>query len=215
MLTVFYTAFSPACFSLLALWLAIIGFNARTWLNSQHRDHRQRQAYIVALYFAAPGTMSLLALIDPQSTFVWRVFFIIVSVLGVAGMLLFGSFPKQPDHLLDVSDHVVHWIAIGLYLAIAALAFSPLQTLRVEGVLLTVLVLLGVHVALRLMFAIGAPSPETSESALAVNTSSAPRAGPTLSREHTLRANVPAHRSFGPPGNRDPQPLPPAARVGG
>lgn len=70
MLTVFYTAFSPACFSLLALWLAIIGFNARTWLNSQHRDHRQRQAYIVALYFAAPGTMSLLALIDPLSTFV-------------------------------------------------------------------------------------------------------------------------------------------------
>ena len=197
MLTVFYTAFSPACFSLLALWLAIIGFNARAWLNSQHRDHRQRQAYIVALYFAAPGTMSLLALIDPLSTFVWRVFFIIASVLGVAGMLLFGSFPKQPDHLLDVSDHVVHWIAIGLYLAIAALAFSPLQTLRVEGVLLTVLVLLGVHVALRLMFAIGAPSPETSESALAVNTSSAPRAGPTLSREHTLRANVPAHRGFG------------------
>lgn len=84
MLTGFYTAFSPACFSLLALWLAIIGFNARAWLNSQHRDHRQRQAYIVALYFAAPGTMSLLALIDPLSTFVWRVFFIIVSILGVA-----------------------------------------------------------------------------------------------------------------------------------
>ena len=172
MLTGFYTAFSPACFSLLALWLAIIGFNARAWLNSQHRDHRQRQAYIVALYFAAPGTMSLLALIDPLSTFVWRVFFIIVSILGVAGMLLFGSFPKQQsDHLLDVSDHVVHWIAIGLYLAIAALAFTPLQTLRVEGVLLTVLVLLGVHVALRLMFAIAAPPPETSETALAVNTS--------------------------------------------
>ena len=174
MLTVFYTAFSPACFSLLALWLAIIGFNARAWLNSQHRDHRQRQAYIVALYFAAPGTMSLLALINPLSSFVWRVFFIIVSILGMTGMLLFGAFPKQqPDHLLDVSDHVVHWIAIGLYLAIAALAFTPLHTLHIEGVLLTVLVLLGVHVALRLMFAFGASSPETSETASGVNTPSA------------------------------------------
>jgi hypothetical protein len=64
-----------------------------------------------------------------------------------------------------VSDHVVRWIAIGLYLAIAVLAFIALRTLRVEGVLLTVLLLLGVHVALRLMFAIGAPpskDPDTS-----------------------------------------------------
>jgi hypothetical protein len=60
---------------------------------------------------------------------------------------------------------VVQWVAIGLYLAIAVLAFIPRQTLRAEGVLLTVLVLLGVHVALRLMFTVGAPSskdPDTS-----------------------------------------------------
>ena len=180
MLTDFYTAFSPACFSLVALWLAIITLG-EGWHNNHHHypasvnlpegdaatrslesrrqqlTHRQRQAYIVALYFAAPGTMSLLALIDPQSTSWWRSFFIIVSVLGVAGMLLLGPFPnRQPHHLLDVSDHVVHWIAIGLYLAIAALALPPLHALRIEGVLLTVLVLLGVHVALRLMFATGA-----------------------------------------------------------
>jgi len=169
MLTDFYTAFSPACFSLLALWLAIITLNAPAWLNLPEGDAaarspesqrqltiRQRQAYIVALYFAAPGTMSLLALIDLQSTSWWRVFFIIVSVLGVAGMLRFGPFPnRQPHHLLDVSDHVVHWIAIGLYLAIAVLALPALHALRIEGVLLTVLVLLGVHVALRLMFATG------------------------------------------------------------
>jgi len=169
MLTDFYTAFSPACFSLLALWLAIITLNAPAWLNLPEGDAaarspesqrqltiRQRQAYIVALYFAAPGTMSLLALIDLQSTSWWRVFFIIVSVLGVAGMLWFGPFPnRQPHHLLDVSDQVVHWIAIGLYLAIAVLALPALHALRIEGVLLTVLVLLGVHVALRLMFATG------------------------------------------------------------
>jgi hypothetical protein len=165
MATEFYSAFSPACFALLALWLAIIAINARAWLSSEHR-HQQRQAYIVALYFAAPGTMSLLALINPLNTFVWRVFFIIVSLLGMAGMLLFGPFPnRQPRHLLDMSDQVVQWIAIGLYLAVAVLAFIPLHTQRVEAVLLTVLVLLGVHVALRLMFAVGAPTGKTPDAA--------------------------------------------------
>lgn len=64
-----------------------------------------------------------------------------------------------------MSDQVVHWIVIGLYLAIAVLAFIPRTTLRVEAVLLTVLVLLGVHVALRLMFAVGTPQGETSDAA--------------------------------------------------
>jgi hypothetical protein len=163
MLTTFYTAFSPACFSLLALWLAIIGFNSRFWLASEHHDHHRRQAYIVALYFAAPGTMSLLALINPDSTFAWRVFFIIVCLFGVAGMLRFGPFPsRQPPHLLEMSDQLVHWTAVGLYIAIAVLAFTPQHTLRAEGVLLTVLVLLGVHVALRLMFAAGAPADKSA-----------------------------------------------------
>ena len=72
-----------------------------------------------------------------------------------------------------MSDHAVHWIAVGLYLAIAALAFTPLHTLRIEGVLLTILVLLGVHVALRLMFAVGAPPLETSEISVRQ-----PRSGP-------------------------------------
>jgi len=66
-----------------------------------------------------------------------------------------------------------HWIAIGLYLAIAVFAFTPLHTLRIEGVLLTVLVLLGVHVALGLMFAIRAPPAETSETVPDANTPSA------------------------------------------
>ena len=180
MLTEFYTAFSPACFSLLALWLAIIAINARAWLSSADRHHHQRQAYIVALYFGAPGTMSLLALIDPASSLAWRAFFIAVCLLGVAGMLWLGPFPnRQPHHLLDASDHVVHWLAIGLYLAIAVLAFTPRQTLRAEGVLLTALILLGIHVALRLMFAVGAPvnDSQPSEGPQPGDPSLAPRPG--------------------------------------
>ncbi len=150
MLTVFYTAFSPACFSLLGLWLVSITINARYWLKQPH----QLQAYAVTLYFAAPGTMGLLALINPTSTFAWRVFFIIVSVLGGSSLILVGRLHHGRDHgALAVSDHVVRWLGIGLYLAVAVLAVvAPLHALRIEGVLLTVLVLLGVHVALRLMF---------------------------------------------------------------
>ena len=46
---------------------------------------------------------------------------------------------------------------MGLYVAIAVLAFPPVHALRIEGVLLTVLMLLGVHLALMLMFAARAP----------------------------------------------------------
>jgi hypothetical protein len=173
MLTAFYTAFSPVCFALLSLWFVVITINARTWLNSDHQE-QQKQAYAVALYFAAPGTMSLLALVDPQSTLAWRVFFIIVSAAGGAGLFLFGSLrDRRSRDPLDMSDHVVYWLAIGLYLAIAVLAFTPLHTLQAEGVLLTVLMLLGVHVALRLMFTVGVPAPETSETAPADSTPAA------------------------------------------
>ena len=112
----------------------------------------------MALYFATPGTMSLLALIDTQSTSWWRVFFIIVSVLGVAGLFGFGPLLHWRGLELYPSEHAVYWIAIGLYLAIAVLALPLLHALRIEGVLLTVLVLLGVHVALQLMFAAGVPT---------------------------------------------------------
>jgi hypothetical protein len=161
-LTGFYTAFSPACFSLLGLWLVIIQIKPDAWINLA----RKKQAYAVTLFFAAPGTMSLLALIDPTSTVTWRVVFAIVSVTGVAGMIAFG-FPHHPHHhdAFDVSDHVVYWLAIGLYVAIAVLAFPSLDTLRIEGVLLTVLMLLGVLLALMLMFAAGAPNPKAEPAA--------------------------------------------------
>jgi hypothetical protein len=155
-LTTFYTAFSPSCFSLLGLWLVIIGFNAGTWLNSSRL--RQQQVYAVAQFFAAPGTMSLLALINPDSTIVWRVVFSLISLMGVGCVALFGPVRHGHSHdLLEISDQVVYWGTLVLYLAIAALAMTPAPILEYEGVLLTVLVLVGIHVALRLMLAARAP----------------------------------------------------------
>jgi hypothetical protein len=158
----FYAAFSPACFSLLGLWLVVIQIRSDVWLN----PHRKKQAYAVTLFFAAPGTMTLLALIDPASTLTWRVIFIVVSVLGVAGLVMLGA-PHRPRHhdAFDVSDQLVYWLAIGVYVAIAVLAFLPQHTLRIEGVLLTVLMLLGVFLALMLMFAEVPNEPEAESAA--------------------------------------------------
>jgi Ca2+/Na+ antiporter len=161
-LTGFYTAFSPACFSLLGLWLVVIQLKPGAWINRS----RKKQAYAVTLFFAAPGTMSLLALIDPMSTVMWRVVFLIVSVLGVVGMIASGSPHHRQHHdAFDVSDHVVYWLAIGVYVAIAVLAIPSLNALRIEGVLLTVLMLLGVLLALMLMFAVGDPDPKAEPAA--------------------------------------------------
>jgi len=84
-------------------------------------------------------------------------------------------WPGRPSReALDASDHVVYWIAVGLYLAIAVLAFIPRHTLHAEGVLLTVLLLLGVHVALRLMFAAGEPAPKVADTSAQVAGSERP-----------------------------------------
>lgn len=156
-LTTYYTAFSPSCFSLLGLWLVIIGFNGVTWLSSGRLG--QKQVYAVAQFFAAPGTMSLLALINPGSTIVWRVVFSLISLIGVGCVALFGRVHHGHSHdPLDISDHVVYWGTVVLYLAIAALAVTPASTLEYEGVLLTVLMLVGIHVALRLMLTAHAPA---------------------------------------------------------
>ena len=163
----FYTAFAPSCFSLLALWLAIVGFNAKDWLSSDdagHLDARQKQVYAVAQFFAAPGTMSVLALINLGSSTVWRVAFALISALGLIGVKLFGPVhhhhtgDHKSDTLLQFSDHVVYWGTYLLYLAILVLAIIPEPILEYEGILLTVLMVTGIHVELRLMPTIYGPA---------------------------------------------------------
>ncbi len=163
----FYTAFAPSCFSLLALWLAIVGFNVKDWLSSddtRQRDVRKKQVYAVAQFFAAPGTMSVLALINLGSSTVWRVAFALISALGLISVWLCGpvhhnhTADHKSDTLLEFSDHVVYWGTYLLYLAILVLAIIPERILEYEGILLTVLMLTGIHVELRLMLTINDPA---------------------------------------------------------
>jgi hypothetical protein len=163
MLDVFYGAFSPACFALLGLWLVIVQIRLREWQGSA--VHRRR-AYAVALYFALPGIMSLLALVDPHDSEFWRISFAIVALGGaivlatVRGLPLRGvpagqpgaagtHAPPRPDQL-GLATYI---IGILIYVLIAALAFTGgLAALRTEAILLTLLLFLGFNVAWLLLF---------------------------------------------------------------
>jgi hypothetical protein len=152
MLTDFYVAFATVCFTLLGLWIIVVQTRHAEWRQSA--VHRRR-AYGVALHFSLPGLMSLLSLIDPASTALWRISFAIVAAGGVIALALVrGPAPTG----LGAAAYVA---AVVLYVLIALVAVAPGMVaeigvlalpLRVEAVLLTILVFLGVNVAWLLLF---------------------------------------------------------------
>ena len=150
MLNAFYTAFSPACFALLGLWMVVVQLRINDWKESDRLGkshvHLQR-SYGVALHFALPGIMSLLALVSPQDPLYWRVSFIVISFSGAIVMYLLRA------HIEDIPvwlDNAVHGAAIAIYLLIGV--FAILRLLRVEAILLTILVFLGFNVAWLLLY---------------------------------------------------------------
>ena len=102
------------------------------------------------MHFSLPGLMSLLSLVDPASTALWRISFAIVAAGGVIALALVrGPAPTG----LGAAAYVA---AVVLYVLIALVAVAPGMVaeigvlalpLRVEAVLLTILVFLGVNVA--------------------------------------------------------------------
>jgi hypothetical protein len=119
----------------------------------------------VALHFSLPGLMSLLSLVDPASTALWRISFAIVAAGGVIALALVRG--PAPTGL----GAAAYGAAVVLYILIALVAVAPGMVaeigvlalpLRVEAVLLTMLVFLGVNVAWLLLFD-QAPSPSGLE----------------------------------------------------
>jgi hypothetical protein len=152
MLKDFYLSFSAVCFTLLGLWLIIVQTRHAEWRGS---SLRRRRAYAVAMHFSLPGLMSLLALVDPESSVLWRVSFAIAAIGGAMALIaLRGAAPGK----LGLTAYVS---AIVLYLLIGLLAIAPhslsrlgLQAapVRVEAALLIILVFAGVNVAWLLLF---------------------------------------------------------------
>jgi len=161
-LTDFYISFSAICFTLLGLWLIVVQTRHAEWRGSSlHR----RRAYAVAMHFSLPGLMSLLALVNPESSDLWRVSFAIASIGGIVVLIAVrGAAPGKIGQTAYV-------LAIALYALIALLAIAPrivsgvglgVAPVRVEAVLLTVLVFAGVNVAWLLLFEEAPPERASS-----------------------------------------------------
>ncbi len=148
MLKDFYVAFGTVCFTLLGLWLIAVQTRHAEWRRiAVHR----RRAYGIALHFSLPGLMSLLSLVDPNSTGLWRVCFAIVAAGGAVTLVLVRG------RAAGMLGAAAYWAAVVLYVLIAIIAVAPgvvaelgvsALPLRVEAVL----VFLGVNVAWLLLF---------------------------------------------------------------
>ncbi len=152
MLKDFYISFSAVCFTLLGLWLVVVQTRHAEWRHSQLR---RRRSYGVAMHFSVPGLMSLLALVDPNSSALWRISFAISAIGGAIVLIaLRGSAPGK----LGLAAYV---LAIALYILIGILAIAPhilsdiglhVAPVRAEAILLIILVFAGVNVAWLLLF---------------------------------------------------------------
>ena len=146
MLDAFYGAFSPACFALLGLWLVVVQMRAA---DLQASRELRRQAYAVALFFALPGMMGVLALVDAADPQYWRISFAVIALAGVVLLAAVHGLPGSRGLRESAS-----FLAVLLYLAIAGLAIfvGGAAALRTEAVLLTVLIFLGFNVAWLVLF---------------------------------------------------------------
>jgi hypothetical protein len=170
MLDAFYGAFSPACLALLGLWLVVVQMRLPQWQASEAAPAYQRASYGIALHFALPGLMSVLALIDSADPAYWRTSFEIIALGGAVVLIaLRGLFGRaRPGRAADpplggslaLATYVV---AVAAYLLVGVVAFiGGLQAQRVEAILLTGLVFLGFNAAWLLLFDNGRDSRATA-----------------------------------------------------
>jgi hypothetical protein len=160
MLDAFYGAFSPACLALLGLWLVVVQMRLPQWQASEAAPAYQRASYGIALHFALPGLMSLLALVDSADPVYWRTSFEIIALGGAVVLIaLRGAGRGAQSRLGGGLGLAFYVLATAAYLVVGVLAFigGP-AVLRAEAILLTGLVFLGFNAAWLLLFDSGRDS---------------------------------------------------------
>src|SRR3984957_21178815 len=96
MLDAFYGAFSPACLALLGLWLVVVQLRLPQWQASEAAPAYQRASYGIALHFALPALMSLLALVDSGDPAYWRTSFEIIALGGAVVLIALRGLFGRP-----------------------------------------------------------------------------------------------------------------------
>lgn len=147
-LTVFYGTASAASFTLLGFWWIVV--DARHGDLTRDRG-RRLLAFAVALHFILPGVMSLGALLTGDTPGIWRLTFGGAGLAGLLAVLITSRRVHEPTGVLAMIARA-ELLVVPLYLVLTLVALRPdlvrstigVEPLQVEGMLLTLLVLLGI-----------------------------------------------------------------------
>ena len=153
----FYSVLAGLSFTLLGLWWVACQ-SRMTWLIDRVG---RGMAYVVSLHFALPGAMSLLSLVAPDVPALWRITF---ATAGLAGLIGSGFVAATMRRRSSDAGLVVllQWVAMPIYAIVTLVAIAPtivgglglgFTPLQVEGISLTILVLLGTQSAWLVTFA--------------------------------------------------------------
>ena len=154
-LNAFYATVSTISFTLLGLWWVVVQSRPTLWTDLTHR----RMAYAISLHFLLPGMMAIVAMIAPDSPFLWRTTFTLAGLTGLIGALYYVRILRS-GHDCPRVVRIVEWVAIPVYAVITVVALFPefvrnlgwnLTPLQVEGIILAILLFLGVQAAWVLM----------------------------------------------------------------
>lgn len=202
-LSAFFGVVATVDFALLGLW----------WVTVQSRpDLRRREpeagrmAYLVSLQFVVPGTAALLAQVAPDVNAVWRISFALAGITGIIAILL--SVPTLVAAGSRGIANALRFGAIPLYIALIAISATAslfqsnaqLNPLQVEGILFSVITLLGAQVAWAV-----AMSPESGQPAAGQvpGQQAAPYPAPYSASQP--QPAQPEFRSYGAYGGYDPR----------
>ncbi len=115
----FYSTFATVSLTVTGLWMYVAQARFREWIAD--RDHFRR-ASSVSVQLAFPGMMSLLALIDPESSLLWRLAFGVTSALAIALLIGLNRRSREP---WARANAIGNWVAVALFAAIGVVAVSP------------------------------------------------------------------------------------------
>lgn len=148
----FYAVFGTVCFTLLGLWLVVVQTRYEDWVVD---PAYRRMAYAVFLNFALPAAMSVLSLISPDNTLLWRTAFCSLAFLGAVSVAI-AHVPPRREGIAAAIVGGGRWVAATTYVIVGLVALFPmpigqavggLSGLEIESILLSVLVLLNLNVA--------------------------------------------------------------------
>ena len=148
----FYATVAQASFTLLALWWVLLQIRHDEWFGD---TAYRRSVYDVSLYFLLPGMMSLGSLLAVDEPWIWRASFAVFGAAGaVWSVLLIGR--RGPLRAAQLMVRAVDLVSVALYALLVVVALWEdlpdelgigLKSLELEGLLVTLLLMLGVSMA--------------------------------------------------------------------